>query len=161
MCWVISGKVRFDEPTWRIQTATSANPESPLCGVGQIQDRLGPHLLKKAAPGKTRTTSKTRPLLSQLTCLTRRMPLSPAAQEPGTSTAEGKACWKYLLCSCTLHLVTLPQSSLLQPPLSPPCSPLFPCHRRWCTQHGLLVLAAWHHLGQSASVTPSGKGMAA
>lgn len=70
MRWVISDKGKLDEPTWRVQTPTSANPESLLCGVGQIQDRLGSRLLKmlfkRTATGKTSDTSKTRSLLSQL-----------------------------------------------------------------------------------------------
>lgn len=45
--WVISGNGKMDELMWRIQIPTSANPDLVLCGVGQIQDRFGPHLFKK------------------------------------------------------------------------------------------------------------------
>lgn len=70
MYQVILKNGKMDEPTWRIQIPTSANPDSVLCGVGQIQDRLGPHLLKtllkRTATGNNDNRSETTTLLSQL-----------------------------------------------------------------------------------------------
>lgn len=70
MSQVISGDGKMVEPMRRIQIPTSVNADSALCGVGQIQDRFGLHLLrillKRTAKGNNSNRSETTFLLSHL-----------------------------------------------------------------------------------------------
>lgn len=128
MCQVISVKLKLDEPTRRIQTASSANPESLW-----TQDRLGPHLLKMSLKRTVtlKPVRQARPDLylprQLLTCSIQEDAIVSRSTEAGHIQSRGKGMLQIsalLLYSAPCDPATdQPPTASIVPCSAPHCSP--------------------------------------
>lgn len=88
------------------------------------------------------------------------MALSPAAQNGSQADPERRKRHSGKICSAPVLWTLCPwPSPASHGPIVPALLPIVPLQSEMCTQHGLVEFTVWHHLAQSASLTPCGKGI--